>query len=112
MVPEDSETADWLNDFERKRDPSHQACLAPSKWRELLQKTGFTVLQNEPFFKKLDFDLWLSRMNLEGEVAEQLWQELLDAPEAVRDFWKPQLDQKQQKTFTLCRQVMVAQLPA
>ena len=112
VVPEDSGIADWLNSFERQRDPSHQACLTPSKWRELLEQEAFKILKSEPFFKKLDFELWLHRMSVEGELAEQLWRELLEAPEQVRDFWKPQIDEKQQKTFTLCRQVMVAQLNA
>lgn len=110
VVPEDSRIADWLNSFERRRDPSHHSCLSPSKWRELLEQESFKLLKCEPFFKKLDFDLWLSRMNVEKDTAEQLWRDLLEAPQQVQDFWKPQIDEKQQKTFTLCRQVMVAQL--
>ena len=107
IVPQGS-TGDWINDFEKQRDASHQACLAELEWRELLQKHGFAEASFQRYPKSLDFDLWMGRMSIQGADADGLWEKLEKAPEKVLEFLQP-VAGKDGRHFTLHRLVAVAQ---
>lgn len=89
VVPEDESTAAWINDFERRRDPSHARCLSIAHWQELFTGNGLDMVHRETSPKWFDFHAWMRRMNVPPNEIERLGRELLDAPADVRDFWQP-----------------------
>lgn len=89
VVPDDNATADWINDFERRRDPSHAQCLSAAQWRELYRRNGLDMLHSEVNAKRFDFHEWMQRMNVAPEVIDRLGGELLEAPGGVREFLQP-----------------------
>lgn len=90
IVPADKDAAAWINDFERRRDPSHARCLSITGWRELFTGNGLDVVHSEVNAKWFDFQDWMSRMNVAPETMDGMGRELLAAPEAVRQFWQPE----------------------
>lgn len=90
IVPEDESVAAWLNEFERKRDPSHARCLSVAGWRDLFTANGLEWVHGEVHPKRFDFHDWMGRMNVPPETMDGMARELLSAPVAVRRFWRPE----------------------
>lgn len=89
VVPDDDAAADWINDFERQRDPSHARCLSVTQWRELYRRNGLDMLHSEVNAKRFDFHEWMQRMNVAREDIERMGRDLLEAPADILDFWQP-----------------------
>lgn len=107
VVPNEAPDAQWLNDYERKRDPSHQRCLTVSEWTAKFAESGFEIVSSKRFPKKLLFDPWMERMSKSENERNELWEELLEAPSGAKDFVKPKLDSKKNRTLRLQRQIIV-----
>lgn len=89
VVPENKTSADWINDFERARDPSHQRCLSISVWNRLLTTRGLDIRHQEINHKYFDFNEWVQRMKVDAELSTQLGEKLLNAPRDVKQFLDP-----------------------
>jgi len=92
LVPEDPAPAGWLNDFERRRDPSHAQCLSLEQWRRCFRDQGLGMLHVEVSGKRFDFREWMARMNASEPATRRMGEELLAAPDPVRAFWEPATD--------------------
>jgi ubiquinone/menaquinone biosynthesis C-methylase UbiE len=60
VVPEGT-VGDYVNAFERFRDPSHLRAWTMDEWRAALKKQGFTISHEEQLYKKMEFKSWASR---------------------------------------------------
>ena len=60
VVPEGS-VGDYVNAFERFRDPSHLRAWTMDEWRAVLKKQGFAITHEEQLYKKMEFKSWASR---------------------------------------------------
>jgi SAM-dependent methyltransferase len=78
--PEDSATADWMNDVEVQRDPSHVRNLAPSEWLALLQAHGFCITGNALAPVLLEFGDWVQRSGTPASVVQSLRRDFVNAP--------------------------------
>jgi len=54
-------TGDYVNGFEKLRDPSHGRCLSLEEWLELFAAAGLVVEQHETLAKRREFDVWAQR---------------------------------------------------
>jgi len=52
---------DYVNAFERFRDPSHLRAWTMEEWRDALQKAGLKITHEEQIYKKMDFKSWAAR---------------------------------------------------
>lgn len=111
VVPEDEAGAKWINDFERKRDPSHARCLSPRQWRELFAGNGLTVMHEEASPKVFDYHDWMNRMNVEPARIQSLSRELLQAPKTVQRFLNP-VRRDSQITLALRELIMLGTSPS
>ncbi len=109
VVPE-GEAGEWINAFEKRRDPSHQACLTQQGWNDLLQQRGFAVGDLQEYPKTLDFNAWLERMSIVGDDADTFWNDLQGASQEVRSFLAPR-SEGEKRVFTLHRLIAVAARP-
>lgn len=89
IAPDDETDAKWINNFERRRDPSHARCLPLGGWQDLYTENGLRWLHGEVDSKWFDFEHWMRRMNVGDRDIEQLAAELFDAPENIQAFWQP-----------------------
>ena len=61
------------------------------------------------FPKTLQYDPWMERMSKEAGEKDALWEELMHSPEDVRNYLKPKVDSKGERSRRLNRQILVAQ---
>jgi hypothetical protein len=60
VVPEGS-VGDYINAFERFRDPSHIRAWTVQEWRDALRAHGFAVAHEEQMGKTMEFSSWAGR---------------------------------------------------
>ena len=84
LVPEDRESAEFINNFEKIRDPSHNWSYSESDWVRFFQEAGFGLLHVEFFRKARDFDVWTKMMSVDEPTKERLREMLAAAPNRAR----------------------------
>src|SRR5215813_13568232 len=60
VVPEGS-VGDFINAFERFRDPSHLRASTMQEWRDALKQAGLAVKHEEQLYKQMEFKAWAGR---------------------------------------------------
>jgi ubiquinone/menaquinone biosynthesis C-methylase UbiE len=60
VVPEGS-VGDYVNAFERFRDPSHLRAWTMPEWRAALKAHGFAIAHEEQLYKQMEFKSWAAR---------------------------------------------------
>lgn len=85
----EAKVGDYVNAFERLRDPSHVRCLSVYEWRELFWAAGLTLEHEELLRKEIEFNDWAARMKVFGDDRVRLQAMLVQAPGAVLEFLTP-----------------------
>lgn len=114
VVPDDAVAADFANDWERRRDPSHLRCLSVDEWLGLATDAGFAIVHSELVAKRMVFTTWVDNMNVAPDLRLQLLGELEDAPDSAREFLRPELGDRgdqESAVFHLTECVIVGELP-
>ena len=104
LVPE-GVAGDFVNAFEKLRDPSHGQCLSLAQWQSALADQGFTVTHLEILGKRLKFEPWADRHDETMQVYLRAMLSLV--PGLARGFLQPRLEDGQ-LTFGLQEGFMVA----
>jgi ubiquinone/menaquinone biosynthesis C-methylase UbiE len=96
---------DYVNAFERFRDPSHLRAWTVDEWRDAIKKAGFIVGHEEQLFKKMEFKSWAQRFD---PIMKALLRAMLTqtAPE-VNTLLEPKGD-GDDLTFRLCEGLFIA----
>ena len=81
------EAGEYVNAFEKLRDPSHVRCLSEEEWLDALAAAGLAVAARETLDKRLTFETWAARHT--PLMQTRLRAMLLQAPEAARAFLDP-----------------------
>lgn len=84
-----NDTGDYINAYERLRDPSHIRCLSLDEWQAHFSDCGFHVLQAEVSPKTIDFEEWIGRVRVASDSRIRLQVMLKQAPEPVLAFLNP-----------------------
>ena len=96
--PEEPEIAEWMNDVELRRDPSHILNLSPSQWRDAVEEVGLVVTDWELCPVHLEFYDWTQRSGTSDSDTQELRQDFQSAspevkaafhiqPEVNGEFW-------------------------
>lgn len=103
VVPQGS-VGDYINAFERFRDPSHLRAWTMHEWRAALKKHGFAITHEEQLYKKMEFKSWASRHD---DTMQALLRAMLAqvTPE-VKAALEPQGDGAE-LTFRLCEGLFI-----
>lgn len=72
VAPEDDKLADFFNEFEALRDPTHGEAYSQSEWERMLREGEFEVEESLTMRKELDYESWVERTNPDAETREQL----------------------------------------
>jgi len=89
VVPEDESAAAYITVFERRRDPSHVRALSEPEWRRLLVGAGLVIETVDDFEKHLSLLKWVNDQGGSAGELVDLRGMLLQAPAAVREWWRP-----------------------
>jgi len=87
----DAEAATFVNDFEKRRDPSHVRALPIDEWLGLVTDAGLTVDAVERLTKRMEFTTWADNMSVPGPVRVELLADLETAPAAAVAYLEPDL---------------------
>jgi ubiquinone/menaquinone biosynthesis C-methylase UbiE len=104
IVPVGS-VGDYINAFERFRDPSHLRAWTVEEWRAALAQHGFAVAHEEVLEKTMDFAYWAGRHD--ATMQAYLRAMLEHAMPAVKDVLTPQ-ESSGSLTFRLSEVLLVA----
>lgn len=108
IVPDDVMVAQFCDDWERRRDPSHGNCLSLKAWCQLCEAAGLTVTNAETAPKRMQFQTWADNMNVPASVRIELLAELLAVEPITRDFLRPQGESEDDAVFTLTEGLVIA----
>jgi ubiquinone/menaquinone biosynthesis C-methylase UbiE len=86
VVPEGS-VGDYVNAFERFRDPSHLRAWTMAEWRAALGDAGFAIVHEEEIEKEMEFASWAARHD--ATMQSLLRAMLIEATPAVAAVLKP-----------------------
>lgn len=89
-APEDAAAAAVINQFEKRRDPSHNRQLSIDEWQRRMQAAGFAVRTAEIFRKQVEFDWWTGVQNASEETRRGISALLADGPQAARSWYQPE----------------------
>ncbi len=102
------QAGDYVNAFEKLRDPSHGRCLSLDEWAEVFKTADFTLLHQEVAPKTIEFQDWAMRMQVSAEDLVRLRAMLVQAPTPVLQFLTPQFA-ADRITFHLAEAIVIGQ---
>ena len=104
VVPPGS-VGDYINAFERFRDPSHLRAWAIDEWRAALAKAGLKITHEEQIYKRMEFKDWAARhdTNMQNFLRAMLTQ----ATPEVKAVIEPN-GSDTDLTFRLCETLFIA----
>lgn len=92
IAPDDPALADWVNDIERRRDPSHVELHTVDRWTDWLTDAGLAVEEIGGTSTRLVFEDWVERTNVPAEDRTELQRRFRDAPEGAHDLFQVEFD--------------------
>ena len=104
VVPAGS-VGDYVNAFERLRDPSHLRAWTMDEWRAAIKSAGFAVGHEEQLVKPMEFKSWAARYD--DTMKALLRAMLTQATPEVKALLEPKSD-GDALTFRLCEGLFVA----
>jgi len=105
VVPEDKATDDYINAFEKFRDPSHVRALPASEWLRLFTEAGFTIEAMEIFRKARDFEAWAGLQTVSGDAKTELKRRLEEAPPEPKEVLGPET--REGKLFFYLTEILI-----
>jgi ubiquinone/menaquinone biosynthesis C-methylase UbiE len=105
VVPEGA-VGDFVNAFERFRDPSHLRAWPMQEWRDALKTAGLAIGHEEQLYKTMEFKSWAARhdKDMQGFLRAML---KLSMPE-VQTVMEPKNVDGPELTFRLCEGLFIA----
>ncbi|MBV9954338.1 MAG: methyltransferase domain-containing protein [Pseudolabrys sp.] len=104
VVPAGS-VGDYINAFERFRDPSHLRAWTMAEWRAALSAKGFALEHEEEIGKQMDFNSWAARHD--ATMQALLRALLIQATPDVAAALEPKVSEKE-ATFRLREGLFIA----
>lgn len=77
-----------LNDWERRRDPSHMRSHTLAEWRDFIAQAGLRLTHEEVGRKLIPFPAWVRRTQMPVEAAAALEADMLAAPAEAQSFFE------------------------
>lgn len=89
LLPEDKDTAQYIETFERLRDPSHHRAYAASEWVAMFEAANLKVEGMEKVIKEHPFLPWAERQDCSEKTVARLITIVQEAPPAVVEWMRP-----------------------
>ncbi len=103
----DGDAGDYINAFEKLRDPSHHRCLSIEAWEQDIYAAGLTLTHKESFWSAMNFHKWAARMNVSAVNVTRLQAMLIQAPRESAAVLTPQIEGST-ITFHLQKTIFIA----
>ncbi len=83
LAPDGPAVASFLEDLEKRRDPTHVHSLTRGEWGAACAKAGLRIVRETVARKRHPFDLWIRRTGLSDREIAGLVGQILAAPEDI-----------------------------
>ena len=112
MAPEDPELDEFVNTFERWRDPSHVRAYTPSEWCRWIEAAGMQVEHVESSQRgSYEFADWTERSKMPQPDREALERWLIAAPARCAEFYRIKIEDGHVLSLRACFSIIVASRP-
>ncbi|MFZ4815305.1 MAG: class I SAM-dependent methyltransferase, partial [Phototrophicaceae bacterium] len=99
VAPPTPRDAEYIDAFERLRDPSHAREFSHLEWRNAFLDAQLQISQETDYYHTAGFVSWVERLSCPPAVVERLTVMMAQAPESVRAWLEPQAIGTPQATF-------------
>jgi ubiquinone/menaquinone biosynthesis C-methylase UbiE len=89
LLPDDRAAAQYIDAWERLRDPSHHRAFTEDEWTGMLLDAGLQHVQVEQVTKQHEFLSWAQRQSCSPKVIDELIEQILAAPDPVTAWMQP-----------------------
>lgn len=89
LLPEDERAIQYIEAFEKLRDPSHHRAFSESEWRGMFLDADLTVEHTERLDRAALMIPWAERQGCDADTIERLRILLAQAPQAVAEWIHP-----------------------
>lgn len=103
------QAGNYVNAFEKLRDPSHHRCLTLEEWQDTIVDAGFEIEHQELMGKEMVFDSWAGRRQLTEKQRTRLKVMLKQAPREAAAFLTPDFG-SDRITFRLAEVILIGRL--
>jgi SAM-dependent methyltransferase len=111
-APDDPELDEFVNRFERWRDPSHVRAYTAKEWRTWIEQAGLRVETIEIVDKgSYDFADWTARAALPDAQRDALERWLLAAPPRCAEFFHIESSEGRIRSLRACFSIIAARRP-
>ena len=86
VLPADDESARYIDQFERLRDPSHNRAFNVAEWKAMFEAAGIQIEHSEEYIKRHVFLDWAKRQGNDESTMAALVQMLEDAPQIAKNW--------------------------
>ena len=90
IAPEDAQLDALLNQWERRRDPSHIRAYTSAEWQAFVAGAGLRLTAIETGWKAHAFAPWAERMRMPADEQAALERDMLAAPEQAHAYFRLQ----------------------
>jgi SAM-dependent methyltransferase len=84
QISPSAQVADWVDRWERKRDPSHFRQRTVNEWRQVSAAAGFSWIRDQAVPYELPFDWWVKQAGCEEQTVHELQEQAGAADQVVR----------------------------
>lgn len=92
QISPSAEAFDWVDYWERTRDPSHFMQRTVEQWSEEVTKAGWQWIEHRFVPYRLEFDWWVAQSGCTDSAIRALIEHAAGAPQRVRDSLKLEFD--------------------
>ena len=111
-APDDPELDEFMNRFERWRDPSHVRAYAVREWRAWLEEAGMLVDSVEVYERdSYDFADWTARARMPDGERDSLERWLLSAPPRCAEFFRIESKNGRVHSLRACFSIIASRRP-
>lgn len=90
VLPEDDDSARYVDHFETIRDPSHNRAFNHSEWKAMFTLARVTVEHSEEYIKRHGFLDWAKRQGNDEATIAKLIELMNDAPQIAKEWMDAQ----------------------
>ncbi len=84
QISPSAQVSEWIEKWERTRDPSHFLQRTIVDWRELTNAAGFKWIKDQVVPYELPFEWWVNQAGCDAQTFDQLRRQASNANDAVR----------------------------
>lgn len=110
VVPDDAIASEYINAFEKLRDPSHGRAWSVDEWVQGFATAGLVQIAQEVAPKTMEFTPWAERMEPTPETIVELRRLLLEAPESAAAYFQS-YSTEEDLFFTLAEAIIIGCKP-